>query len=757
MSAFDLTTRDGLAAAIDAIRSDKDYAQGGQGWAALLAQVITRVRHADETERASFDFQQMLWEDNHVSAVGMGTVKIDHALRDEGFRKWLAARSLEPLPENPSARTAALRERFEELIQRLSEFADRNAHLKVYRVLAVLYPGELTTLAARTKLYELASAMGAPRFKHPIERHSYVLSRIRDAIGEPGDDDLSLALWIGLPWHLYSRFVQPRKDEPTIRETEIGTEEELIPLSAARRQRGILSVSGGLPMILSALETVREGASRDELLDHLRGELPTYKDNSLGNVVNMLRRTFDVIQLKNGQYVPTKRGEALLDSEDPDELSDYLLTHILGLDMGLARLRDGGPMPHSDWLNVIQAANPGWTTHYAPSGIALWLRALEVVEKNKDGLVSLTPRGQAWAEQIRWAPEALPPAADLPEDEEPFGAIDANAHSVALPTFAEIYRQVSSAGSFRETLVAELHAGLWAHPRRHFAILTGLSGSGKTLLAREYAKAITPQSAAQGQFLCTIAVQPAWYDPGALLGYVNPLRGDSYVRSRFLEFLIMASQDPSRPYVVVLDEMNLSHPEQYMAPLLSAMETGAQIVLHTEGDTFDGIPSSIPYPSNLVIIGTVNMDETTHGLSDKILDRAFTIEFWDIDLDAYPRWGQRALPDQAEARARDALTALMGALKPARLHFGWRVVDEVLDFLKAAGRNGLSLPVEVALDRVVYAKILPKLRGDDSPRFQEALKNVVDVLGEHGLTSSKAKVEELKRDLDATGTARFWR
>ncbi|MCB9726598.1 MAG: hypothetical protein H6748_21305 [Spirochaetaceae bacterium] len=756
MTDFDLKTKEGLAAAVESIRSDRSYTARREEWAGRLAKVISTVRSANEATRATLEFQQMLWEDNNVAAIGMGTVKIEDALANEGFRTWLAARSLEPLPEDRAARPAALRQFFDELIERLSEFADRNAHLKVYRVLAVLYPGELTTLAARSKLYELASAMGAPRGGHPIDRHAYVLSRFREAIGEPDSDDLSLAMWLGLPWHVYARVVQTDKDEPTVEETDLGVKEKLIPLSAARRQRGMLSVGGGLPMIIGTLEVVRDGATREEVIDHFRTEFPDYKDNSLSNVVALLRRTFNVIEFRDGKYVLTKRGEALLDSEDPDDLSDWLLTHILGLDMGLVCLREGGPLPHSEWLKEIQKANPGWTTLFAPNAISSWLRAFEVVRRI-DGIVSLTSRGKDWAGQIHWEPEALPVSDDADEGAVVPEEINARNGPVALPAFPEIQRRISAAGHFPDQLVAELHAGLWAHPRRHFAILTGLSGSGKTLLAREYAKAIAPQGGDVGKHLCTVAVQPAWYDPGALLGYVNPLRGDSYFRTRFLEFLIAASNDPEQPYVAVLDEMNLSHPEQYLAPLLSAMETGARIILHSEGDLFDGIPTSIPYPSNVVIIGTVNMDETTHGLSDKILDRAFTMEFWDIDLDSYPRWGTRALAKDDEAKARAALNALMTALKPARLHFGWRIVDDVLDFLQATSADGVPLTTEIALDRVIYAKVLPKLRGDDSPRFQDALRDVIDALGNNGLVASKAKVEELKRDLDATGTARFWR
>jgi MoxR-like ATPase len=313
---------------------------------------------------------------------------------------------------------------------------------------------------------------------------------------------------------------------------------------------------------------------------------------------------------------------------------------------------------------------------------------------------------------------------------------------------------VQKGGHFSPALIAKLHAGLWSHGRRHFAILTGLSGSGKTLFAREYARAITKD---HEKGLLTLPVQPGWYDPGALLGYVNPLRSDRYVQPPFLEFLLKASGNPEHAFVVVLDEMNLSHPEQYMAPLLSAMETGEPIELHTEEDFLDGVPRALPYPSNLVIIGTVNMDETTHGLSDKVLDRAFVLEFWDVDLDTYPSWGTRTIAAAHEQKAREVLVALMDALSPARLHFGWRVVDDVLSFLAQASAGGDTLPFETALDAVVYAKILPKLRGEDSPRFREALARCHEALKKASLDESRSKLEVLQRDLETTGSARFWR
>lgn len=323
-----------------------------------------------------------------------------------------------------------------------------------------------------------------------------------------------------------------------------------------------------------------------------------------------------------------------------------------------------------------------------------------------------------------------------------------------LPDLDEIERKVEKAGHFPENLCRQLHCGLWANDRRHFAILTGLSGSGKTLLGCEYGKALT---GGQQPYFCIVPVQPGWTDPSFLLGYLDPLKGDSYVRTRFLKLLVNAGANPAEPHVAILDEMNLSHPEQYLAPVLSAMETGREVELHGGGDEIDGVPPSIPYPGNLVLIGTVNMDETTMGFSDKVLDRAHTIEFWDMSVDDWPGWDSCRLEEEEKGRVEDVLKDLMKALKDARLHFGYRTIEEVVAFIEQ--RNALALDWEFgeALDAVIHAKVLPKLRGDDSPRIRDAFAGCRDVLRTHALGGCLARVEELRDDLEATGSARFWR
>ena len=326
--------------------------------------------------------------------------------------------------------------------------------------------------------------------------------------------------------------------------------------------------------------------------------------------------------------------------------------------------------------------------------------------------------------------------------------------TIRIPELHEIKEHLEKTGHFPASLCEQIHLGLWANERRHFAILTGISGSGKTLLACKYGEALTGGKA---PYVCVIPVQPGWTDPSFLVGYPNPIRGDSYERTRFLKLLLNAKENPAIPHVAILDEMNLSHPEQYLAPVLSAMETGNELDLHGREDNFDGVPRSIPYPKNLVLIGTVNMDETTMGLSDKVLDRAFTIEFWDIDVGAWPGWVSHQLQENQADKVKGVLRELMDALKPARLHFGYRVIDEVVAFLTHREAQAPEWDFTEAFDNVIYAKVLPKLRGDDSTRVRTAFDKCKEVLQRHDLTSCVAKVEDLKKDLESTGSARFWR
>ena len=752
----DLKEIDELKKACADVVKTEQVTSGYTSWGEELREFLTEVRDADLQTRASEEFQRKIWEENPVSSVGMGQISVDAAISNVDFRRWLAEQSRKPLPEASELRAAALDKLFDELEQKMGHYTDRMPRLKIYRVLAGFFPSDFTTVSHVSKLRQLHSAMFGNRGGRGPSCHANILGRLHETIGPAGDDLDAVVDRMRLPWLLFTHYVAPSGEEITVSPEGKPGEERLVPLPAARRRKGLTGISGGRQALLNILEFCRDGATREDLKSHIKTISPRLKDSSILTQINVIASELNCLKSDGDRFVLTNRGHAFLESDDSGELMDWLVTKILGVDHALVILLKEGPCKRLEIVPRIQQVNPGWTSTWAPDRIVRELREYDMLDSDENDVLSLTDAGRQWAERIHWEPEKLAQP-DLRPIINGNGKVDLGSVSVRLPALSEICEEVQKHGHFAEPLIRKLHSGLWANDRRHFAILTGLSGSGKTLLARTYGSAIAGRANVLDHQLCTVPVQPGWYDPSVLLGYVNPLHGDSYVRTPFLEFLMAALEAPDHPFTLVLDEMNLSRPEQYLAPILSAMETGDTLCLHREGEVFDGVPADIRYPSNLVIIGTVNMDETTHGISDKVLDRAFTIEFWEVDLERYPRWGKRDLSNEHEGQARVLLEDLMGGLRPARLHFGWRVVDDVLDYMESVMADGGAADPSAVLDDVVYAKVLPKLRGDDSKRFRNSLDKCAEVLEKHSLDNCIRKVKELKEDLESTGSARFWR
>jgi hypothetical protein len=245
-----------------------------------------------------------------------------------------------------------------------------------------------------------------------------------------------------------------------------------------------------------------------------------------------------------------------------------------------------------------------------------------------------------------------------------------------------------------------------------------------------------------------VSITPAFRDHTHLLGYLNPLtKPPSYVPGELTQFLLNAQDNPQYPFFLILDEMNLARVEFYLAPILSAMESGTEIVLHdsTEID----FPNALhKWPSNVFLAGTVNMDETTHAFSDKVLDRAFTMEFWDIDLEGY------FAQNSTDAVVRKTIDALYSTLKPAHLHFGYRTVKAIVDYVNIAVQTDPNDKMD-ALDQAVFSKVLPKLRGQQTTELVKALEEILVIC--EGLPSCQQKVASMLQRLNETGITRFWR
>lgn len=328
-------------------------------------------------------------------------------------------------------------------------------------------------------------------------------------------------------------------------------------------------------------------------------------------------------------------------------------------------------------------------------------------------------------------------SAVLPET-EPIQVVAVTDPEIFINDFTEKLRKSNiDFGSQHQSRVRSFVASLLTKP---FVILTGLSGSGKTQIAIRFGEWLGPGK------LHVAAVRPDWTGAEALFGYEDALRPAIDGRSAWavpapLSFLLKANADPQKPYVLLLDEMNLAHVERYFADVLSGMESGQpclpNLVYESDGNwrVSSYGPDQIVFPNNVFVIGTVNVDETTYMFSPKVLDRANTFEFRvrteDLtDHNSKPvaceegvleltqgfitiatdnDWHNNQPYSQTEELS-NALRNIHQLLTPHGFEFGHRVFYESQRFASMYEAAG-STSIEDALDRILIQKILPRLHG----------------------------------------------
>jgi 5-methylcytosine-specific restriction enzyme B len=278
----------------------------------------------------------------------------------------------------------------------------------------------------------------------------------------------------------------------------------------------------------------------------------------------------------------------------------------------------------------------------------------------------------------------------------------------------------------------QVAAYLTALRTRPFVLLAGPTGTGKTRLPLLVAEAT-------GADATLLPVRPDWTDSSDTLGYTD--LGGRFRPGALLLAAREAARTPVRPYVLVLDEMNLARPEHYLAEVLSRTETR-----RAGGETPPLLPEApdpafagVGLPPNLALVGTVNVDESTHPFARKVLDRAFVLELGEADLRAWtpetqplrlPAWpaaafaprartlgGLGPLSDEEHAaisRAVETVAVADAALGGGVL--GYRTRDDVAFFclhardVAGAFRTRTGARVD-PLDVALATRVLPRLAG----------------------------------------------
>ena len=291
-------------------------------------------------------------------------------------------------------------------------------------------------------------------------------------------------------------------------------------------------------------------------------------------------------------------------------------------------------------------------------------------------------------------------------------------------------------------VIKAFHTALKIQQINPLSVLAGVSGTGKTQLALRYAKFF-------GFYSEHVAVQPRWDSKDDLLGFYNFLemkfQPTALVRALY-HFDQYRDEDEDDPSIIVdsspmmmaiLDEMNLARVEYYFSEFLSKLELRNSDYAKSEITIGSNLaPRKFFVGSNVIIVGTMNDDESTYALSDKVLDRANVLHFGKpgsfgddvpneeevspikVDYELFNSWRAQdnfeQITDDDKGELKDQLEQLNNALNHVGKPFGHRVHNSIESYLKAYpcdGESDLMETVKLALADQIEMKIIPKLAG----------------------------------------------
>lgn len=368
---------------------------------------------------------------------------------------------------------------------------------------------------------------------------------------------------------------------------------------------------------------------------------------------------------------------------------------------------------------------------------------------------------------------------------------------------------------------------LTAMRTKPFLLLAGISGTGKSRIVKQMAfescpdiPALRSDKTAPGNYEL-IEVKPNWHDSSELLGYESEIGGPHYVVTPFVRFLVKAMRYPDVPFFVCMDEMNLAPVEQYFAEFLSVLEsrkllsdgtiTSEPLIkadifskyadqLHrdldiTDTETYKAVYDQLKndglrLPSNLIVVGTVNMDETTHQFSRKVIDRAMTIEMNIEDAETpfknffeggdalhyydNPQPKDLFLPKVVQASealsilsVEDAsylkenvpglLHSLNSALNGTPFKIAYRVQNELILYFFSLREENPDETAEAllaqAMDAILMMKVLPRIEGDED-LLDKPLKALAQFTENYPQASRK--IAEMQERLPQAHFTCFW-
>ena len=365
-----------------------------------------------------------------------------------------------------------------------------------------------------------------------------------------------------------------------------------------------------------------------------------------------------------------------------------------------------------------------------------------------------------------------------------------------LDALSNLRRDLDNHGlKFHKRTIFAFHTALKTTESSPLVVLAGVSGTGKSELPRRYSEAM-------GLNFLNMAVQPRWDSPQDLFGFYDYLER-KFRPTELTRALIQMDEfgkkgergwNPPSEFaksscsngllLVLLDEMNLARVEYYFSEFLSRLETRrgidihdaeqrkqAEIVLEVAGRQSGDLPMHLFVGKNVFFVGTMNEDETTQSLSDKVIDRANVLRFGSpasvnsvyekrtsngqpvandlrLSRDQWNDW-QKSIEDLKDDERRQLLewiSKLRAALDGVRRPFAYRVAQSMLEY--AANYPAIEDKLNIVIGDQIEQKVLPRLRGLD-PSEREAQKvfgAIHAILNEAGDDVLSAQIKDCCRD-----------
>ena len=396
----------------------------------------------------------------------------------------------------------------------------------------------------------------------------------------------------------------------------------------------------------------------------------------------------------------------------------------------------------------------------------------------------------------------------------------------------EIFENKGARIITNSTLRKDIESGvrfyLTAIRTKPFILLAGISGTGKSRIVRKLAQAtddIDTFINDEDRWKCSrptnfelIQVKPNWHNSMDVVGFQSNIPIPHYEFTPFVDFVVKAWCHENTPFFLCLDEMNLAPVEEYFAEFLSAIESrsigedgefetdpiikpfdsfGSELageMMNHFGEMGYDLPKNVEtrlrkkgltLPKNLIVMGTVNMDETTFSFSRKVLDRAMSIEMNEVDYDGFiegkteynipilteqnslfvnrPISAQEVKNGIEVQNVMNFLKGVNDILEGTPFKLGYRAANEAILYVaadKVVGADNLN----AALDEFTLMKILSRIEGDDSKlvtkdgdKLLEKLNDhFANVFGSKETSKSLAKLDIMIKTLRRDHFVSFW-